>query len=85
MADGLSGILKNNVSACDITPIKVCKRASGISHLLFAYDTFLFFEASRAQALRIKLALDLYSNATGQSLNFNKCYILFGHACPDGV
>lgn len=28
------------------------------------------------------MALDIYGNATGQSLNFDKCSILFGPACP---
>ena len=78
MADGLSPILNHSVLANEITPIKVCRRAPGISHLLFVDDTMLFFKASRVQAERIKHALGLYSNATGQSLNFNKCSILFG-------
>ena len=43
VADGLSAILKHYVSSGDITPVKVCRRAPGISHLLFADDTMLFF------------------------------------------
>ena len=85
VADGLSALLRNKVATGAITPVKVARRGPGVSHLLFADDTLLFFEASRDQALRIKLALDFYRNSPGQCLNFNKCYILFGHACPDGV
>ena len=63
----------------------MCRRASGISHLLFADDTMLFFEASRAQTEKVKLALDQYGVATRQSLNFDKCSILFGIACPEDI
>lgn len=53
--------------------------------MLFADDTLLFFEASRAQAESVKIALDLYGSATGQSLNYNKCSVFFGSACPTVV
>ena len=82
VTDGLSAILRQCVEVGLITPIKVCRRAPGISHLLFADDTLLFFEASRAQAEQVKSCLDLYASATGQLLNYNKCSIMFGEACP---
>lgn len=40
--DALSVILKSEVSANLITPVKVTQRAPGISHLLFADDSLLF-------------------------------------------
>lgn len=49
---------------------------------LFTDDTVLFFEASRAQAENVKAALDLYGEATRQSLDYNKCSLFFGAACP---
>uniref|UniRef100_A0A453EYZ0 Reverse transcriptase domain-containing protein n=1 Tax=Aegilops tauschii subsp. strangulata TaxID=200361 RepID=A0A453EYZ0_AEGTS len=82
VADGLSAILKHGVASNSITPVKICRRAPGISHLLFADDTLLFFEASRAQAENVKGCLELYAKATGQCLNYNKCSILFGDSCP---
>ena len=82
VADGLSAILKHGVATGSITPIRVCRRAPGISHFLFVDDTILFFEASRLQAERIKVALELYGAATGQSLNYDKCSMLFGESCP---
>ena len=82
VADGLSAILKSKVQSGDIVPVKICRRAPGISHLLFADDTMLFFQATRDQAEQVKAALDLYSVATGQSLNYDKCSIFFGEACP---
>uniref|UniRef100_A0A453EAU8 Reverse transcriptase domain-containing protein n=1 Tax=Aegilops tauschii subsp. strangulata TaxID=200361 RepID=A0A453EAU8_AEGTS len=85
VADGLSSILRQQVMANAITPLKICRRAPGISHLLFADDTLLFFKASQEQALEVKKALDLYNTATGQSLNYNKCSLFFGTSCPESV
>ena len=47
VADGLSAVLNQHVSTGVLTPVRICRRASGISHLLFADDTLLFFEASQ--------------------------------------
>ena len=65
VADGLSTILKHEVNIGNITPVKICRRAPGISHLLFADDSLLFFEATQDQALKVKEILDLYASATG--------------------
>ena len=83
--DGLSILLKSRVSDGTITPAKICRRAPGISHLLFADDTLLFFKASYEQAVGVRNVLDVYSNATGQCLNYNKCSLLFGSSCPATV
>lgn len=64
IADGLSALLRNKVDMGIITPVKICRRAPGISHLLFANDTLLFFKASRAQAQEVKSCLDMYASAT---------------------
>ena len=65
MADGLSTILKNKVATGENTPVKICRRALGIPHLLFADDTLLFFEASRDQSECVKAAIEEYGAAIG--------------------
>ena len=40
--DGLSALLKNEVHQNGVSPIKECRGAPIISHLLFADDTLLF-------------------------------------------
>ena len=89
VADGISTLLRQGVDADKVEPIRVCPRAPGVSHLLFADDTILFFRADRDHALRIHDILNTYSVATGQLINRDKCSILFGPACPmdvqDGV
>ena len=49
----------------------------GISHLLFADDTLLFFKADPEQALLVKEILGTHARCTGQLLNPSKCLIMF--------
>jgi hypothetical protein len=69
VADGLSALLQSEISSGGISPIKICRRALGVSHLLFADDTLLFFKASSDQADRVKTVIDTYASATGQLIN----------------
>jgi hypothetical protein len=82
VADGLAGLLQSEIRTGGITPIKVCQRAPGISHLLFADDTLLFFKANGDQVNRVKHVIDTYASATGQLINHAKCSILFSSNCP---
>ena len=83
VADGLDAILKQDIAGQRISPIRVCARAPGISHLLFVDDTLLFFRANEAEAHHVKFALGRYARATGQFINPNKCSILFGPSCSE--
>jgi hypothetical protein len=81
VADGLSTLLRNEVNQNRITPLKVCRRAPGISHLLFADDTLLFFRATKEEALCVRKTLDVYAACTGQLVNPAKCSIMFSASC----
>jgi hypothetical protein len=59
----------------------IYRRAPGISHLLFADDTFLFLEAKEDHALLIREALRLYERCTGQLINPMKCSVMFEAHC----
>jgi hypothetical protein len=85
VADGLSCLLQKEVSTNGIEPIKICRQAPGVSHLLFADDSLLFFKARGGQTSRIKEVLDLYATSTGQLINPSKCSILFGNSCAANV
>jgi hypothetical protein len=47
VAGGLFLLLKEKVTQDEITPLRICRRAPGISHLLFADDTLLFFKVEQ--------------------------------------
>lgn len=73
------------MSQDEITPLRICRQATGISHLLFADDTLLFFKAEQQQAMAVKNVLNTYAKGTGQLINPGKCSIMFGEASPPVV
>ena len=77
VADGLSTLINRKVSVGAIQELKVCRNAPGVSHLLFADDTLLFFRATADQAAEVKDILETYGRCTGQQVNPTKCSIMF--------
>jgi hypothetical protein len=77
VADGLSILINRKVSTGAIQELKVCRNAPGISHLLFADDTLLFFRATGEQAAEVKDVLETYGRCTRQQVNPAKCSIMF--------
>jgi hypothetical protein len=69
VVDGLSQILQQEVHPGVLKEVHICRRAPGISHLLFADDMLLFVQAEEEQAIVIKNALRLYERYTGQLIN----------------
>jgi hypothetical protein len=65
-----------------VEPIKVSQCAPGVSHLLFADDTLLFFRANTLKAQQVSAIIDEYTAATGQLINQAKCFVMFGPRCP---
>jgi hypothetical protein len=82
VVDGLSALRQREVQDNTITTIRICRRASGISHLLFADDSLLFFKAEANQARRVKQVIEEYATSTRQLINPAKCSIFFGESCP---
>jgi len=70
-------LIHRKVQDNTLLELKICRGAPGISHLLFADDTLLFFKAKPEQALVVKEILDTYARCTGQLLNPSKCSIMF--------
>ncbi|KAM0908155.1 hypothetical protein ACQ4PT_015643 [Festuca glaucescens] len=78
VADGLSALLQKKVQEQSIQALRVCRRAPGVSHLLFADDSLLFFRANPEEAGQVQEVLNIYARSTGQLINPGKCSILFG-------
>jgi len=55
----------------------VALSAPMVSHLLFADDSLLFFQANKENALLIKAVLQLYCSTSGQRINMEKSSIHF--------
>lgn len=85
IADGLATIFNREVLGCNISPVKVARNSPGISNLLFADDSLVFFKASCEQARVVKNALNQFQRCTGQLLSTSKCSILFSEHCPNEV
>lgn len=83
VADGVFALINKDIVYEDISPLKIMRRALGVSHLLFADDTLLFFKACGQQASYIRDVLEVYGQATRQLLNLSKCPLLFGSSCFD--
>jgi hypothetical protein len=73
--------LQKEVEINGISPIKVCRRAPGVSHLLFADDTLLFFRSSPQEASKVKKIIDTYANGTSQLINPAKCSVILSNSC----
>jgi hypothetical protein len=79
VAEGLSVLIDHEIRESRMKELKICRRAPGLSHLLFADDSLLFFEAKKEQAEIVKKILGKYERGTGQLLSPSKCSILLGN------
>jgi hypothetical protein len=78
VADGLSRLLQHEVNSGALHELHICRRAPGISHLLFADDSLLFLKSTEDQANVINSVLRTYEQCTGQMINPSKCSMMFG-------
>jgi hypothetical protein len=76
-AKGLLTLIKQAEARGDIHGAKICRNAPTISHLLFADDCFLFFRATKREALTMKHILNTYEGASGQTINLQKSEIFY--------
>lgn len=56
---------------------KVARRATIVSHLFFADDSFLFYRSNLEECSQLKLILSQYQEASRQTVNFNKSTVYF--------
>jgi hypothetical protein len=81
VADGLSKLLQHEVQQRNLKELQICRRGPGISHLLFADDLLLFFQAKENQARVVHSVLRWYEKGTGQLISPSKCSMMFGTQC----
>jgi hypothetical protein len=85
VAESLSMIIKQASQSSVLQEFKICRMSPGISHLMFADDCLLFFQANIDQARVIKEIIGAFERGTGQMLSADKCSLLFSDSYPDST
>ncbi|KAM6600830.1 hypothetical protein CsatA_020439 [Cannabis sativa] len=76
-AEGFSSLIRHFEASRYITGCKVARSAPTISHLLFADDSYVYFQASEAEARQVLSLLRLFEEASGQKVNLHKSSAFF--------
>lgn len=75
--EGLSNYLDTAAEEGKIHGCRISLTAPYITHLLFADDSFLFFNATTTEAMHIKQILERYANESCQAVNFLKFGVFY--------
>ncbi|KAL5555480.1 hypothetical protein UlMin_037716 [Ulmus minor] len=81
--EGLSSLLYSFEQAGYLQGLRCGRRGPTISHLFFADDSLLFFEATTSACSALKEALCSYEAASGQAVNLSKSAVCFGPNLPE--
>lgn len=82
--EGLSTLIKKEEGRGTLDGAKICRGAPVLSHLLFADDCFLFFQADVQEAKTMQSVLEVYARASGQHINMQKSEVFFSRNVPEG-
>ncbi|XP_019161023.1 PREDICTED: uncharacterized protein LOC109157626 [Ipomoea nil] len=74
---GLSALIDNRMRRGLLQGIHIAREAPPSSHLLFADDCFLFLCANMEESLEMKRVLDMYAEASGLLVNYDKSVVCF--------
>ncbi|KAL5567427.1 hypothetical protein UlMin_030591 [Ulmus minor] len=77
-SEGLTSLLVKAETDGRLKDLNFESNGISVSHLLFADDNFLFFDANRSNVEVLSGILRLYCAASGQIVNFDKSEICFG-------
>ena len=76
-AEGLSALIRDAETKGELQGVRICRNAPVVSHLFFADDCFLFFQAEESQAQVMKRILNTYEEASGQAISLPKSEIFY--------
>ena len=77
-AEGLSSLFHHFEATDRLQGMRCGWNGPTISHLFFANDSLLFFEASTDLCLAVKEAFTWYETASGQLVSYSKSIVCFG-------
>lgn len=75
--EGLSLSIREAATTGKIRGCKISTNAPAVTHLLFADDSFLFYNATSEETLEVKAILAKYEELSGQAINLQKSGIFF--------
>ncbi|KAL0361210.1 UNVERIFIED_CONTAM: putative mitochondrial protein [Sesamum radiatum] len=75
--EAFSALLQKEERLGKLQGVAVCRQAPRVSHLLFADDTLIFYQATVEAASTILGVLDTFGRAAGQEINFEKSSVVF--------
>ncbi|XP_042964646.1 uncharacterized protein LOC122298864 [Carya illinoinensis] len=84
-SEGLSAMLNNTERRSELKRVSVARGGIRVTHLLFADDCIIFGKASWKEWKKIRSILDLYEEASRQSLNKEKTTIFFSRRAQETV
>lgn len=85
VAEGLTTLIWRAEAMGDLHGVQICHRAPTLTHLLFADDCFLFFRANDREVASMKRILQIYEEASDQSINYAKSEVSFSRSVEQGV
>ncbi|KAL0434827.1 UNVERIFIED_CONTAM: hypothetical protein Sradi_0190600 [Sesamum radiatum] len=82
--EAFSGMIRKAESEWSIQGVVVSRSGPSISHLLFAYDTLIFYQASTEAMLCLRNILFSFGKASGLIINMHKSAMVFIHNVNEG-
>ncbi|KAL0403871.1 UNVERIFIED_CONTAM: putative mitochondrial protein [Sesamum radiatum] len=81
-AEAFSGLLQQEERAGNILGVSICRDGLAVSHILFADETLIFYQATKDVVLRIKAVLHILEVTWGFKMNLEKSVVVFSKNTP---
>lgn len=85
MVDTLSKMIVKESVRGNLEGIKIKRDSLLMAHLLFANDAIFFLKAIKVYLLKMERILNLYCQASSQSINSDKSSLIFSASTPSSI
>ncbi|PON43180.1 LOW QUALITY PROTEIN: hypothetical protein TorRG33x02_334090 [Trema orientale] len=84
-AESFSSLLHYEEHCQNIEGFKLARRSLSVSHLLFVDDSLFFCKATARSCHTLQRVFDIYAQASGQQINFEKSAMSFSPNTPSDI